>query len=637
MNISAPFIRRPTATTLLIGAIVLLGFLGYEALPVAPLPTVDFPTIQVTAGYPGASPRVMETSVTAPLEHYFGQIAGLTAMSSTSSASTSEITLQFALSRPIDWAAQDVQAQINAASNWVPTNLLPTPPVYRQVNPADTPVLILALTSDTMPLHEVDTYAESVIVPKLSQVKGVGAVAVEGGQHRAVRLQLDPAKLAGLGLSLEDVRRAVAATTTDNPKGSLDGSLQAFQIGANDQLFAAAQYDNVVVAYRNGAPVYLRSVGRVVDSVENAQLAGWHGDNPAIVLDIQRQPGANIIEVVEAIQRVLPKIEAALPPTLKIAVVVDRTVTIRAAIADVQFTLVLTVALIVLVILLFLRKLWATVIPSVTLPVSIIATFGGMALLGFSLDNLSLMALTIASGFVVDDAIVMIENIARYVEAGEPPFEAALKGAKQIGFTIVSLTVSLIAVFIPLLLMGGVVGRLFREFAITLSLAVVISAVVSLTLTPMMCAKFLTPEEEERPPMAVLRWSERGFDWLLRRYEGGLDWVLRHQRATLLVTVATIVLTGWLYATTPKGFLPIQDTGLLVGVTDAAADVSFTAMTERQQAIAQVMARDPDVHAVVSFVGAGTVNPTLNSGRLYINVGSPDRRSASVGAIMDRL
>jgi multidrug efflux pump len=643
MNLSRPFILRPVATTLLVVAVLLLGLIGYRLLPVAALPTVDFPTIQVVTGYPGASPEVMATSVTAPLEHYFGQIAGLTSMSSTSSQGTSQITLQFGLSRRIDAAAQDVQAQINASSDWVPTAQLPTPPTYREVNPADTPVLILALTSDTLPLHVVDDYAETVLVQKLSQVDGVGAVTTEGGQRRAVRLEVNPAKLAGLGLSLEDVRAAVAATTTDLPKGSLNGARQAFQIGANDQLFAGEAYLNAVIAYRDGAPVLLRDIGTATDGVEDAELAGWYAPRggagrPAIILDIQRQPGANIIDVVDAIEALLPKLQSSLPPSLKIDVVTDRTTTIRAAIADVQSTLLLTVALVVMVIFVFLRKVWATVIPSVTLPVSLIATFGGMALLGFSLDNLSLMALTVASGFVVDDAIVMIENIVRYIEDGETPVQAALLGARQIGFTIVSLTISLIAVFIPLLLMGGVVGRLFREFAITLSLAVVISGVVSLTLTPMMCARLLRPDSAA-PPGALFRWTERGFDALLQFYRRGLDWVLRHQAGTLVFSALTLVATVLLYVMVSKGFLPQQDTGLLIGVTDAAQDISFPAMQARQQQIAGIVARDPAVLAVDSFVGAGSVNPTLNSGRLYINIGAPDRRAPgdTLAAVTARL
>jgi multidrug efflux pump len=634
---SAPFILRPIATTLLIVAIMLLGMLGYRTLPIAPLPSVDFPTIQIVTPYPGASAAVVETSITAPLEHYFGSISGVVSMNSTSSYGNSQITLQFDLSRKIDSAAQDVQAMINAAAGWVPVGLLPSPPTYHLVNPADTPVLILALTSDTLPLHEVNDYAITVIVPKLSQISGVGAVAVEGGQTRAVRLQINPALLAGIGMSLDDVRRGIAATTTDNPKGSLDGPHQAFQVDANDQLFTGEAYQDAVIAYRNGAPVLLHDVGKAIDSVEDSEQAAWFQGTPAVLLDIQRQPGANTINVVDAVKAVLPKLQASLPASLKISVVTDRTTTIRAAIRDVQFTLVLTVVLVVMVIFIFLRKLWATVIPSVTLPVSLIATFGGMALCGFSLDNLSLMALTIASGFVVDDAIVMIENIVRYVEAGEAPLAAALKGARQIGFTIVSLTISLIAVFIPLLLMGGVVGRLFREFAITLSLAVIISGVVSLTLTPMMCASLLHQDAPDHQRGRLFRWSERGFDAFRNSYVLGLDWVLRHRKLTLAFTAATVIATGLLYATIQKGFLPQQDTGLLVGTTDAAQDISFAAMSDLQQQVATLISRDPDVVTVDSFVGAGIVNTTLNSGRLYIDIGAPDQRRSSAADIMERL
>jgi hydrophobe/amphiphile efflux-1 (HAE1) family protein len=636
VSISGPFILRPIATTLLFVAITVLGFIGYRFLSVAPLPKVDFPTIQITTSYPGASPEVIETSITAPLEHYFGQISGLASMDSTSSSGISQITLQFALSRNIDAAAEDVQAAINAASGWIPINLLPAPPIYRRVNPADTPVLILALTSDALPLHVVNDYAQTVLVQKLSQISGVGQVTVEGGQTRAVRLQINPTKAAGMGLSLEDVRLAVAATTTDTPKGELDGPRQAFEIGANDQLFTADAFNDAVLAYRKGAPVLLRHIGRAVDGAENSELAAWYNGVPAVLLDIQRQPGANAIEVVDSVRALLPKLRTSVPPALKIAVVTDRTTTIRASIADVQFTLVLTVCLVVLVIFLFLRKLWATVIPSVVLPVSIVATFAIMALLGFSLDNLSLMALTIASGFVVDDAIVMIENITRYVEAGDSPLEAAMKGARQIAFTVISLTASLVAVFIPLLLMEGVVGRLFREFAITLSLAVILSCVVSLTLTPMMCGRLLKAAAEEPPPNALFRWSEYVFDRLRNSYGVGLDWVLRHRAFTLLLAAATMVLTGWLYVIVPKGFLPEQDTGLLVGTTDAPQDISFVEMSARQSRLAEAIGGDPAVVSVGSFVGAGIVNPTLNTGRLYIDIGSPDRR-ASAGVVMQRL
>jgi multidrug efflux pump len=634
--ISAPFILRPVATTLFMVAIVLLGILGYRTLPVAPLPSVDFPTIQVVTPYPGASASVVETSITTPLEHYFGAISGLVQMNSTSSFGTSQITLKFDLSRNIDTAAQDVQAAINAASGWIPVGLLPSPPTYRLINPADTPVLILALTTDTLPLHEVNDYAITVIVPKLSQIFGVGAVTIQGGQTRAVRLQINPSRLAGLGMSLEDVRTGITATTLASPKGTLDGPQQAFLVDSNDQLFTADTYQDAVIAYRNGAPVLLRDVGRAIDSVEDAEQAAWYQSSPAVLLDIQRQPGANTIKVVEAVKALLPVLQASLPASLKVSVVTDRTTTIRASIAEVQFTLVLTVILVVLVIFLFLRKLWATVIPSVTLPVSLVATFGVMALCGFSLDNLSLMALTIAAGFVVDDAIVMIENIVRYVEAGEDPLAAALKGARQIGFTIVSLTISLVAVFIPLLLMGGVVGRLFREFAITLSIAVIISAIVSLTLTPMMCAHLLRADSSA-PTSRLFRGSEKVFDASARFYLVTLDFVLRHRAATLIFTVLTMIASGLLFAGISKGFLPQQDTGLLVGTTDAPQDISFSAMSARQRELAEVIKRDRDVVAVDSFVGAGTVNPTLNSGRLYIDIGSPDQRKDSVQVVMERL
>jgi hydrophobe/amphiphile efflux-1 (HAE1) family protein len=634
---STPFILRPIATTLMIVAIVLLGMLGYRELPIAPLPNVDFPTIQVVTRYPGASASVVATSITAPLEHYFGTISGLEAMSSTSSYGYSQVTLQFGLSRKIDAAAQDVQARINAAAGWIPVELLPSPPTYHLVNPADTPVLILALTSKTLQLHEANDYALTILVPKLSQIPGVGAVSVEGGQTRAVRLQMNPARLAGLGLSLDDVRRAISVTTGDNPKGSLDGPRQAFHVDTNDQLFTADAYLDAVIAYRNGAPVLLKDVGNAIDGVEDAEQAAWFQGERAVLLDIQRQPGANTIEVVNAIKSVLPKLQESLPAALKISIVTDRTTTIRAAIHDVQFTLVLTVALVVLVIFIFLRKLWATVIPSVTLPVSLVATFGAMALCGFSLDNLSLMALTIAAGFVVDDAIVMIENIARYVEAGEHPLDAALKGARQIGFTIVSLTVSLIAVFVPLLLMGGIVGRLFREFAITLSFAVIISGLVSLTLTPMMCAHLLQRDDPKARHGWLYRMSERGFDASARFYLWGLDRVLRHRTLTLVFTVLTFIATGILYVAVPKGFLPLQDTGLLIGTTDAAQDISFAAMAERQRQLAALIASDPDVVTVGSFVGIGAVNTTLNSGRLYIDIGNPDGRKSSAAAVMERL
>ncbi|HYG91471.1 MAG TPA: multidrug efflux RND transporter permease subunit [Azospirillum sp.] len=634
MNISAPFIRRPVATSLLMVAVVLLGLLGYRLLPVSSLPTVDFPTVQVTTQLPGASPDVIASSVTAPLERQLGQIAGLSSMISTSSFGVSTIALQFSLARNIDAAAQDVQSAINAAAGSLPKGL-PNPPTYSKVNPADTPVMVLALSSDSLPLEVVSDAADTLLAQKLSQVDGVGYVGIEGGLRPAVRVQVNPAAVAGLGLTMEDVRTTISQANVNAPKGSFDGPRQSFAIAANDQMASAASYRPIIVAYRNGAPVRLQDIGTVVDSVENTRLAAWHDGKPAVLLNIQRQPGANIIETVDRIKALLPQLQAAIPTQIRVSVLTDRTDTIRASVRDVQFTLVLTCALVVLTIFLFLRKAWATVIPSVALPLSLIGTFGIMALCGFSLDNLSLMALTIASGFVVDDAIVMIENIVRYVEKGERPLDAALKGARQIGFTVVSLTVSLIAVFIPLLFMGGVVGRLFREFAITLSIAVVVSAVVSLTLTPMMCAHLL--KRETGGEGRLFRWSERGFDALRDAYAASLRVVLRHQPATLLVAVLTLAGTLYLYDVVPKGFLPQQDTGVIIGVTDAAPSISFKAMGERQRAVADIVRRDPDVVAVASFVGAGTVNATNNTGRLTIALKLKGERTASAEEIMARL
>jgi hydrophobe/amphiphile efflux-1 (HAE1) family protein len=636
MNVSAPFIVRPIATTLLVVAVVLVGALGYRMLPVAALPTVDFPSIQVVTTYPGASPDVMQSSVSAPLEYQLARIPGLTLMTSSSSYGTSQITLQFSLSRDIASAGQDVQAAINAATGWLPVGALPSPPIYRKVNPADMPVLVLALTSRTMSLHAITEYAATAFVPKLSQIEGVGEVSIQGGQARAVRLQVNPRKLAALGLSLFDVRKSIEATTVDVPKGQIDGPRQSFQVGNNDQLFDAKEFLDAVIAYRNGAPVMFKDVGAAVEGLENEKLAGWYNGEPAVILNIKRQPGANIIGVADAVQRLLPEIEKSSPRDLNISVSADRTTTIRAAVVDVQKTLAITVALVVLVIFLFLRKFWATIIPSVTLPVSLIATFAIMAAAGFSLDNLSLMALSVASGFIVDDAIVMIENIVRFIEAGDRPLAAALKGSRQIGFTIVSLTVSLVAVFIPLLLMGGVVGRLFREFSITLSASIVVSGAVSLILTPMMCATLLK-RGEAHDRSRLFRLSERGFDAMRGAYEAGLRWALRHQTMMLVITVLTFFASIWLYVIIPKGFVPEQDTGLIAGVTDAGQDVSFDSMAALQQKVADIVAKDPDVISVTSFVGVDTENTTLNSGRLYIDIGSPDRRHASAAAIMDRL
>jgi multidrug efflux pump len=635
MNISEPFIRRPIATSLLMAGVILLGLFGYSLLPISSLPTVDFPTIQIVTRYPGASPDVMTSSVTTPLEVQCGQISGLTSMTSASSFGVSTITLQFALDRDIDVAAQDVQAAINVARGTLPTDL-PNPPTYNKVNPADTPVMTLAVTSDAFPIEKVNDYADTLIAQKLSQVSGVGLVTIEGNQKPAVRIQFNPTALASLGLGPEDLRNGINAANVNNPKGSFNGTKQSYTIGSNDQVLKADDYKPLIVAYRNGAPVRLSDVATVIDSVENNELAAWVGRQPAVLVDIQRQPGANIIQTVNRIKQLLPKLTASVPPAVKVSILTDRTETIRASVEDVQFTLLLTIALVVLVIFLFLRRLWATVIPSVALPLSLIGTFGIMYLIGFSLNNLSLMALTISTGFVVDDAIVMIENIFRYIEAGEKPLDAALKGARQIGFTVVSLSISLIAVFIPLLFMTGIVGRLFREFAITLSVAVIASAVVSLTLTPMMCAKFLKPIKHGKQGK-FFQWSEGIFQKTLNLYEVSLKWVLRHRFMTLMVAIATLVITLFLYVIVPKGLLPLQDTGEFIGVTDAAQNISFAAMIDRQQQIADIVRQDPDVQSVAAFVGAGTVNQTPNSGRLYIVLKPRRARQANAQQIIARL
>jgi hydrophobe/amphiphile efflux-1 (HAE1) family protein len=635
MNVSEPFIRRPIATSLLMVGVVLMGWLGYHLLPISALPSVDFPTIQVTAQYPGASPDVMASSVTTPLERQFGEISGLAMMTSISSFGNSSITLQFNLDRDIDAAGQDVQAAINAANGVLPKTM-PNPPTYSKVNPADTPILTLAITSDSLPLEKVNDFADTVLAQKLSEVSGVGLVTIEGNQKPAVRVRINPAAIAARGISFEDIRTALTQNNVNAPKGNFDGPRQSYAIGANDQIFSAPEYANVIIAYKNGTPVRLRDIGEVIDNVENVRLAGWVGGKPAVILDVQRQPGANIIQTADRVKSLLPKLRASLPLSVKVSILTDRTETIRASVRDVQFTLLLTVALVVMVIFVFLRKLWATVIPSIALPLAVVGTFGVMKLLGYSLDNLSLMALTISTGFVVDDAIVMIENIVRFIELGEKPLDAALKGARQIGFTVISLTVSLIAVFIPLIFMTGIVGRLFREFAITLSVAVAISALVSLTLTPMMCSRLLRPEAEEKHGRAF-RLSERLFQGLLAAYERGLQWVLRRQALTLAVAIATLVGTIWLYVIVPKGLLPQQDTGLIIGVTDADQSISFKAMVARQRAVGERLMQDPDVVSVASFVGAGTVNPTMNAGRLYLNLKPRDRRSASAGEIIERL
>jgi multidrug efflux pump len=635
VNPSRTFILRPVATSLLTAGILLAGAIAYLQLPVSALPQVDYPTIQILTLYPGASPEVMASSVTTPLERQFGQLPGLSRMTSTSSSGASLVTLQFNLDLNIDVAEQQVQAAINTAATYLPRDL-PNPPIYSKVNPADSPILTLAVTSDTLPLIKVQDLADTNLAQKISQLPGVGLVSISGGQKPAIRVQADPTLLSSYGLSLEDLRSALAQANVDQPKGSLEGARQAFTIGANDQLFSSEEYSALVVAYRNGAPVRLSDVATVVEGPENVKQAAWMNDKSAVIVNIQRQPGANIIGVVNRIKRLLPQLKASLPSSVDIAVLTDRTTTIRASVADVQFELMLTVALVVMVMFLFLRSLSATVIPSIAVPISLVGTFGVMYLLGYSLNNLTLMALTISTGFVVDDAIVMIENIARYIEEGESPLRAALKGSEQIGFTIVSLTVSLIAVLIPLLFMGDVVGRLFREFAVTLSVTILVSAVVSLTLTPMMCAKLLRHRagaEQGR----VYRATERGFNAVIAWYATTLRWVLRHQPATLVVTVATLVLTILLYIVVPKGFFPVQDTGVILGVSEAPEAISFTAMAERQQALAGAILKDPDVVSLSSFIGVDGVNMTPNSGRIQINLKPRDERHADASTIIRRL
>jgi len=635
VNPSRLFILRPVATSLLMVAILLSGVIAYRQLPVSALPQVDYPTIQAFTFYPGASPEVMASSVTAPLERQFGQIPGLKEMSSTSSGGASVITLQFDLAVPLDVAEQGVQAAINAASNLIPQDL-PAPPVYSKVNPADAPILTLALASKTMTLPEIQNLADTRLAQKLSQVAGVGLVTLSGGQRPAVRVQANPKALAANGLGLEDIRTAIAAANVKKAKGSFDGPSRAYTIDANDQLRSAAEYRSIVVAYRNGAPLFLADVADVIDDAENVRLAAWMNEVPAVIVNIQRQPGANVIEVADRIKRVLPQLQASLPAAVDVAVLTDRTVTIRASVRDVQVELMLAIGLVVTVIFLFLRSLPATLIPTVAVPLSLVGTFGFMYLAGFSINNLTLMALVVASGFVVDDAIVVIENIARYIEQGEPPLAAALKGSQQIGFTIISLTFSLVAVLIPLLFMGEVVGRLFREFAVTLAVSILISAVVSLTLTPMMCAKILRHAPEREQGRFYLA-TGRMFDAVIGRYGRMLDWVLDRQGATLVVAVATLVLTVVLYLVVPKGFFPVQDTGVIQGISEAPQTVSFAAMAERQQALAKVILEDPAVESLSSFIGVDGTNVTLNSGRMLINLKPLAVRRAHASDIIRRL
>ncbi len=635
MNPSRQFILRPVATTLLMIAVMLVGIVAYRFLPLAALPEVDYPTIQVQTFYPGASPDVMTSSITAPLERQFGQMPGLQQMMSTSSAGASVITLQFSLALSLDVAEQEVQAAINAAGNLLPSDL-PAPPVYAKVNPADAPIITLALTSKTLPLPQVQDLADTRLAHKISQLPGVGLVSISGGQRPAVRIQADPRKLAIYGLNIDDLRTTIANANVNTPKGSFDGPSRAYTINANDQLQSAAQYRDLVIAYKDAAPVRLSDVAEVQESAENTRLAGWMNTTSAVILNIQRQPGANVIEVVDGIKALLPQLQAALPPSVDVALLSDRTTTIRASVRDVEFELILAVALVVMVIFVFLRNVSATVIPSLSVPLSIVGTFAAMYLLGFSLNNLSLMALTIATGFVVDDAIVMIENIARYIEEGERPLQAALKGSQQIGFTIVSLTVSLIAVLIPLLFMGDVVGRLFREFAITLAVTILISAAVSLTLVPMMCARIIRRTDERRET-AFARWSRLSFDALTRRYDHALNWVLDRLPMTLVVAVVTLALTVVLYIAIPKGFFPVQDTGLIQGISEASQSISYTAMAERQQALAAAILKDPDVESVSSFIGVDGTNLTLNSGRLLLNLKPHSERTADISGVIRRL
>ena len=636
MSISEPFIKRPVGTTLLTVGLTLAGLVAFRQLPIAALPQVDYPTIVVSTAFPGASAETMASSVTAPLERQFGQIQSLAQMTSVSSATSSQITLQFTLDRSIDSAQQDVQAAINAASSVLPANL-PSPPTYSKSNPADVPILTLAITSETLPLQQVNDYADSILAQKISQVSGVGLVTLGGAQRPAVRIQVDPEALAGAGFTLEDVRTVLAAANINAPKGTLDTPRQEYTLQTDDQLMDAKAFAPLVLAYKNGSPLRLRDVAKTLDGVENAQLAGWANAERAIILNVQRQPGANVIQVADRVKALLPQLEASLPQGIHVSILSDRTETVRASVADVEFTLVLTIVLVVAVIYLFLRNLRATIIPGITVPLSLIGTFGLMYLLGYSLNNLSLMALTISTGFVVDDAIVMIENISRYIEKGETPFRAALKGAEQIGFTIVSLTVSLIAVLVPLLFMTGLIGRLFREFAVTLSLAIGVSAVLSLTLTPMMCAWILKPEPPPEQRGRFYAWSERSFQRVIDGYGRGVDWVLRHQPLTLALTIGTFVLTVVLALVIPKGFFPVQDTGLLTGITEAGPDVSFARMTELQQQVVQVIHGDPDVASVASFIGADGNNPTTNSGRLSITLKPREDRKANATAIIARL
>jgi len=628
MSISTPFIIRPIATSLLMIGILLIGMVAYPSLPVAPLPQVDFPTIVVTTNFPGASPVTMASSVSQPLERQFSQIPGVTQLTSTSGSAVSAITVQFDLNRNIDAAAQDVQSAINAAGGQLPKTL-PSPPTYRKVNPADAPILVIAVNSDTLPITQVDEYADTILAQQISQLPNIAQVGINGEQKPAVRVQVDPVKLASIGMSLEDVRAVLTNATVDGPN-------QSFTIYDNDQLMHASEWDNIVLAYRNGSPIRIRDVGVAIDAAENLKLAAWQKGRRGIQLAVFKQPGANVIDAVNRVRATLPRLQAAIPPSIDISILADRTQTIRASVADVQETMLITIALVVGVIFLFLRSFWATVIPSITVPMSLIGTFAVMYVLGYSIDNLSMMALTIAVGFVVDDAIVMLENVYRHVEEGMEPFEAALKGAGEIGFTIVSISCSLVAVFIPLLLMGGIVGRLFREFAVTVTVTIVVSAIVSLTLTPMMCSRFLKdPKHAKHGRLYML--CEAFFDALLAVYRRGLEWVLRHQFITLMILFVTIALNGYLYVKIPKGFFPQQDVGFIFGQAEANEDISFKGMSEKALIIAGIVAKDPAVDTFATFVGATGFSPVNNSARFWIVLKPRDQRTASADEVIRRL
>jgi len=635
MSISRPFILRPIATSLLMTGLLLVGIVAYRQLPISALPQVDYPTIQVVTFYPGASPDVTASSITAPLERQFGELPGLSQMTSSSSFGASVVTLQFTLEENIDVAEQEVQAAINSAQTYLPADL-PTPPIYSKVNPADAPILTLAMTSDSMPLPQVEDLADTTFAQKISQLPGVGLVSISGGQKPAVRIMANPTALASYDMSLEQLRTVIAQVNVDQAKGQLQDNRQAFTIGANDQLLSPQGYADTIVAYKNGNPVRLSDVATVVMGAENVNQAAWMNNTPAVILNIQRQPGANIIKVVDSIKLRLKQLQSNLPASVKVTVLTDRTNTIRASVKDVQYEMMLTIVLVVLVIFVFLRTLSATIIPSIALPLSLVGTFGVMYLLGYSLDNLSLMALTISTGFVVDDAIVMIENIERYIEEGHTPLEAALQGSAQIGFTIVSLTVSLIAVLIPLLFMGDIVGRLFREFAVTLSVTILFSAIISLTLTPMMCSLLLRQKDQAKHGR-LYEWSERAFNNTIAFYGRTVKFVLKHQTVTLLVTIGTLVATIWMYIVVPKGFFPVQDTGVIMGITDAPESISFTAMSARQRELAAAILKDKDVDSLSSFIGVDGTNTTPNSGRLQINLKSRDERNDDITAIMKRL